>query len=58
MLRNGIIRPNISPFSSNVLLVKKRDGLWRLSVDYHALNAITIKDLFSIPIVDELGGAS
>lgn len=54
MLRNEIIRPNTNPFSSSVLLVKKRDGLWHFCVDYRALSTITIKDCFSIPTMDEL----
>ena len=55
MLHDGLIEHITSLFSSPVVLVKKKiDGSWCFCTDCRALNAITIKDAFTIPTVDDL----
>jgi hypothetical protein len=62
MLNSGTVQPSQSPFSSSVLLVKKKDGTYRFCVDFRQLNAITVKAKYPVPVIeellDELHGAS
>lgn len=53
MLSSGI-RYNHSSFTSSVVLVKKKDNLWLMCLDYRELNKDIVKDGFSIPIIDDL----
>jgi hypothetical protein len=53
MLGSGLIQHSKSPFSSSVILVKKKDNSYRFCVDYRHLNALTAKAKFPVPIMDE-----
>ena len=48
------IRPSKSPAGAPILLVPKADGSMRLFVDYRALNRITVKNRYPIPLVSEM----
>lgn len=54
MYRKGIISPSHSCWASPITLVKKKDQSWRFCVDYRKLNAVTKKDCFPLPRIDEL----
>lgn len=49
-----MIQRSVSNFSSPVILVKKKDGTWRLCIDYRQLNAMTCVSKFPVPIIEEL----
>jgi len=54
MVQAGVVRPSCSPYSSPIVLVKKKDGIWRLCIDYRQLNKSNVLDKFSILVIEEL----
>ena len=61
MIDKGVIEPSDSPWSSPVVLVRKKDGSLRFCIDYRKLNEVTVPDAYPLPKMDEaldcLGGA-
>lgn len=53
MLKESIIEPSVSPWASPIVLIRKSDGAIRFCIDYRKLNAVTKKDSYPMPRVDE-----
>ena len=54
MLKAGFIRPSKAPYGAPVLFQKKKDGSMRMCVDYRALNKVTVRNNYPVPIAGEL----
>lgn len=53
LLDDGTIQASSSSYASPVVLVKKKDGSWRLCVDYRGLNQMTVKDRLHILLIED-----
>lgn len=53
LLGAGVIRESESPFSSPIVVVRKKNGDVRLCIDYRKLNFHTVKDNYALPNLDE-----
>ena len=62
MLKQGVVQPSSSPWSSPIVMVRKKDGSWRFCTDYRKLNSVTHQDAYPLPRIDatlgSLGGAT
>nr|GEY98381.1 retrotransposon protein, putative, Ty3-gypsy subclass [Tanacetum cinerariifolium] len=54
LFEKGFIRPSTSPWGAPVLFVKKKDGLFRMCIDYQELNKLMIENKYPLPRIDDL----
>jgi len=54
LLKGGLIKPSESEFGAQVLFVNKKDGSRRMCIDYRSLNANTVRDVYPLPLIDEI----
>ncbi|GKF33357.1 hypothetical protein Tco_0106557 [Tanacetum coccineum] len=54
LLEKGFIRLSASPWGAPVLFVKKKDGSFRMCINYRELNKLTVKNRYPLPRIDDL----
>jgi hypothetical protein len=54
LLQASVICPSTNPYSCPVVMLLKKEGTWRMCLDFRTLNNLTIKDKFPIPVIDDL----
>ena len=54
LLSKKLFRRSVSPWRGPVLFTKKKDGSWRMCIDYRGLNAVTIKNKYPLPHIEVL----
>ncbi len=53
MLQAKVIQPSVSEWAAVPVLIRKRDGQVRWCIEHRALNKVTSKDLFLLPLIEE-----
>jgi hypothetical protein len=53
LLKKGYIHPTMSPWGNLFLLMKKKDGTFRLCIDLRQLNKVTVKNKYLLPRIDD-----
>lgn len=53
-LKEGIIQPSYSDYSSPIVLVKKKNGATRICIDYRRLNEKIVKTKYPLPLIEDL----
>ncbi|GJU43499.1 putative ribonuclease H-like domain-containing protein [Tanacetum coccineum] len=54
LAERGFIQPSTSPWGAPILFVKKKDGSFRMCIDYQELNKLTVKNRYPLPRIDDL----
>ena len=54
LLDKGYIWPNVSPWREPVLFIKKKDGTFRMCIDYKQLNKIIFKNKYPLPRINDM----
>jgi hypothetical protein len=54
LLDLGLILPSVSPWGAPVIFIQKKDGSWKLCIDYHELNKAMIRNQYPLPRIDDL----
>ena len=54
LLDLGLIRPSVSLWGTPIIFIRKKDGSWRLYIDYRQFNKATIKNQYSLPRINDL----
>ena len=54
LMSTGVVEHSHSPWASPIVMARKKDGGWRMCVDYRAVNRLTVPDVYPLPAIDQL----